>query len=84
MWLCKLHNFGGKKSVMCSLEGYIYIRGIACYSTASMAICVLRRAQETPKSQKGGMKMKLNYNVTGSERKSLVGAISTELNAPTK
>jgi hypothetical protein len=28
--------------------------------------------------------MKLNYNVTGSERKSLVGAISTFLNAPTK
>ncbi len=28
--------------------------------------------------------MKLNYNVTGQERKSLVGAISTSLNAPTK
>ena len=28
--------------------------------------------------------MKLNYNVTGSERKALVGAISTALNAPTK
>ena len=28
--------------------------------------------------------MKLNYNVTGSERKSLVGAISTALNTPTK
>lgn len=28
--------------------------------------------------------MKLNYNVTGSERKSLVGTISTVLNAPTK
>jgi hypothetical protein len=28
--------------------------------------------------------MKLNYNVTGAERKSLVGAISTALNAPTK
>ncbi len=28
--------------------------------------------------------MKLNYNVTGSERKSLVGAISTVLGAPTK
>jgi hypothetical protein len=28
--------------------------------------------------------MKLNYNVTGAERKSLVGAISTFLNAPTK
>lgn len=27
--------------------------------------------------------MKLNYNVTGSERKSLVGAISTALDAPT-
>ena len=26
--------------------------------------------------------MKINYNVTGAERKSLVGAISTELNAP--
>jgi hypothetical protein len=28
--------------------------------------------------------MKLNYNVTGSERKSLVGTISTALGAPTK
>ena len=28
--------------------------------------------------------MKLSYNVTGSERKSLVGAISAALNAPTK
>lgn len=28
--------------------------------------------------------MKLNYNVTGSERKSLVGAISTALGVPTK
>jgi len=28
--------------------------------------------------------MKINYNVTGAERKSLVGAISKELNAPTK
>ena len=28
--------------------------------------------------------MKLNYNATGQERKSLVGAISTALNAPTK
>jgi hypothetical protein len=28
--------------------------------------------------------MKLNYNVTGQERKTLVGAISQELNAPTK
>jgi hypothetical protein len=28
--------------------------------------------------------MKITYNVTGSERKSLVGAISTALNAPTK
>jgi hypothetical protein len=28
--------------------------------------------------------MKLSYNATGSERKSLVGAISTALNAPTK
>lgn len=28
--------------------------------------------------------MKINYNVTGAERKSLVGAISQELNAPTK
>jgi len=28
--------------------------------------------------------MKLNYNVTGSERKSLVGAISAALNTPTK
>jgi len=28
--------------------------------------------------------MKLNYNVTGSERKSLVGAISTALSIPTK
>jgi len=28
--------------------------------------------------------MKLNYNVTGIQRKSLVGAISQELNAPTK
>jgi len=28
--------------------------------------------------------MKLSYNVTGSERKSLVGAISTTLNAPAK
>ena len=28
--------------------------------------------------------MKLSYNVTGTERKSLVGAISTALNAPTK
>jgi hypothetical protein len=28
--------------------------------------------------------MKINYNVTGSERKSLVAAISQELNAPTK
>jgi hypothetical protein len=27
--------------------------------------------------------MKLNYNVTGIERKALVGAISLELNAPT-
>ena len=28
--------------------------------------------------------MELKYNVTGSERKSLVGAISTALDAPTK
>ena len=28
--------------------------------------------------------MKINYNVTGTKRKSLVGAISQELNAPTK
>lgn len=28
--------------------------------------------------------MKLSYNVTGAERKSLVAAISEELNAPTK
>ncbi|MDD7795593.1 virulence protein [Clostridium sp. 'White wine YQ'] len=28
--------------------------------------------------------MQINYNVTGAERKSLVGAISQELNAPTK
>lgn len=28
--------------------------------------------------------MKINYNVTGAKRKSLVGAISQELNAPTK
>lgn len=28
--------------------------------------------------------MKINYNVTGTERKSLAGAISQELNAPTK
>ncbi len=28
--------------------------------------------------------MKLNYNVTGSERKALVGAVSKALNAPTK
>ena len=28
--------------------------------------------------------MRLSYNVTGSERKSLVAAISHELNAPTK
>ena len=28
--------------------------------------------------------MKLNYNVTGQERKALVGAISAALNAPTK
>lgn len=28
--------------------------------------------------------MKLHYNVTGSERKSLVGKVSTILNAPTQ
>jgi hypothetical protein len=33
---------------------------------------------------KGGIKVKINYNVTGEKRKLLVGAISQELNTPTK
>jgi hypothetical protein len=32
----------------------------------------------------GGEKMQINYNITGKERKSLVNAISKELNASSK
>ena len=37
-----------------------------------------------PKNSKGGTKMRINYNVSGEKRKSLVGAVSQELNAPAK
>ena len=83
MWLCKLHNFGGKKSVMCSLEGYIYICGIACYSTASMAICVLRRAQERQNAERRHEnEAKLQRN---RQRTQISGRRNQPvLNAPTK
>jgi hypothetical protein len=46
----------------------------------------MRGGREVPRDikQNGGTTMKLDYNVTGAERKSLVGAISQTLNAPVK
>ena len=42
------------------------------------------RMGASPRNQRnGGKTMKINYNMTGAARKSLVAAISEELNAPT-
>ena len=49
-----------------------------------MILQPLRVINVLPKNSKGGKKMRINYNVSGEKRKSLVGAVGKELNAPAK
>ena len=60
----------------------MYIRQL---ETVSYYVCNDRKESKQPAFgiyDNGGFIMKLHYNVTGPERKSLVAAISQELNAP--